>query len=73
MRVFGVAALEKHRTKGITALLFLEVILRGSVRGYRVAEASWILEDNQISDQTITNAFKPEHYKTYRMYEKAIG
>jgi hypothetical protein len=73
MRVFGVAALEKHRLKGITALLFLEVILRGSVRGYRVAEASWILEDNQMSDQTITNAFKPEHYKTYRIYEKAIA
>ena len=73
MRVFGVAALEKHRTKGITALLFLEVILRGSVRGYRVAEASWILEDNLVSAQTITNAFKSEHYKTYRIYEKPIA
>ena len=73
MRILGVAALEKHRHKGITALLFLEAILRGWARGYRLAEASWVLEDNQLSDQTIRSVFNPERYKTYRIYEKRLG
>ena len=52
-QILGVAALREERAKGITALLFIEVILRGLKRGYRKAEASWVLEDNQMSNQSI--------------------
>jgi len=72
MRVIGVAALEKYRRKGITGLLFGQVILNGLKRGIRLAEASWVLEDNFNSNQTIQGAFNPRRYKTYRIYEKSL-
>ena len=73
MRVLGIAALEKHRTKGITALLLMEVILRSIERRYHVAEASWVLEDNDMSNRTISKGLSPTRYKTYRIYEKSVG
>jgi len=73
MRVFGVAVLKEHRRKGIAARLFLEEILRGAARGYRLAEASWVLEDNQLSNDSIRGAFGTRRYKTYRIYEKPLG
>jgi len=72
MRVLGIAALEKHRAKGITALLLMEVILRSIERRYHVAEASWVLEDNDMSNRTISKGLSPTRYKTYRIYEKPV-
>jgi GNAT superfamily N-acetyltransferase len=72
MRIFGVAVLKEYRHLGITAMLFLEEVLRGTARGYRLAEASWVLEDNQLSDKSIRNAFNPRRYKTFRIYEKPL-
>jgi hypothetical protein len=72
-RVLGVAALQEDRAKGITALLMVEVLLRGIKRGYFSAEASWVLEDNQASNASIQGAVNAVKYKTYRIYEKAIG
>ena len=71
-RVLGIATLKKHRRKGITAMLFLEEVLRSMAGGYRRAEASWVLEDNQLSDESIRSAFVPRRYKTYRIYEKPL-
>ena len=73
VRVLGIASLEKHRTKGITALLLMEVILRSIERRYHVAEASWVLEDNDMSNRTISKGLSPTRYKTYRIYEKSVG
>lgn len=73
MRIFGIAALPKYRHLGITVLLLLETILHGTVRGYQLGEASWVLEDNVLSSRTITRALDAKHYKTYRIYEKPIG
>lgn len=72
MRIFGIAALEKYRHLGVTARLLNEIILRGTARGYRTAEASWVLEDNVQSNRMIENLLDPEHYKTYRLYEKPV-
>ncbi len=72
MRIFGIAALEKYRHAGVTARLLNEIILRGTARGYRTGEASWVLEDNVQSNRMIENLLDPEHYKTYRLYEKAV-
>ncbi|MCY2928003.1 MAG: hypothetical protein NTV86_00635 [Planctomycetota bacterium] len=71
-RVLGVAALPRFRTKGITALLFCEEVRRCMAHGFLWAEASWVLEDNHMSDESIRNAFHPTRYKTYRLYEKPI-
>jgi GNAT superfamily N-acetyltransferase len=72
MRIFGIAALEKYRHLGITALLMAESIRRGVKRGYKHCEASWVLEDNVMSNRTISKSFTPELYKKYRLYEKPI-
>jgi hypothetical protein len=71
-RILGVAALREDRAKGITALLMVEMILRGIKRGYFSGEASWVLEDNQASNASIQGAVNAVKYKTYRIYEKAI-
>ena len=73
LRVLGVAALQEDRAKGITALLFVEAMLRAYRRGYRSAEASWVLEDNQMSNLSIQGALNPTRYKTYRIYEKPLA
>ncbi|MCY2926004.1 MAG: N-acetyltransferase [Planctomycetota bacterium] len=71
-RVLGVAALPTYRAKGITALLFCEQVRRCLASGYRWVEASWVLEDNQMSNESIIGALVPTRYKTYRLYEKPI-
>jgi len=72
MRIFGIAALEKFRHLGITPLLLAESIRRAVEKGYVYCEASWVLEDNVMSNRTISKSVTPELYKTYRIYEKPI-
>lgn len=55
------------------AMLLIETIRKNSVRfGYRRAELSWILDDN-VSMQRILELILCKHYKTYRMYDKALA
>jgi hypothetical protein len=72
VRIIGVAALEEYRHLGVTAQLLLETIIRGMARGYNLGEASWVLEDNYMSNRTIEHALSPERYKTYRLFEKPL-
>jgi hypothetical protein len=44
----------------------------GRAKGIDIGEASWVLEDNEMSNRTIQNVLRPEHYKTYRIYEKPV-
>jgi GNAT superfamily N-acetyltransferase len=73
IRILGIAVLERYRHLGITGLLLLETILRGRAKGIDIGEASWVLEDNEMSNRTIQNVLRPEHYKTYRIYEKPVS
>jgi hypothetical protein len=40
--------------------------------GYRRAELSWVLEDNRDINHPVEQA-GARRYKTYRIYQKAIG
>ncbi len=73
IRIFGIATLEQYRHMGITAMMMLQTILNGLAEGYNQAEASWVLEDNDMSNRTIQNLVAPRLYKTYRIYEKPIS
>lgn len=73
LRIFGIAALEQYRSLGITGLLFTETMVNGLARGIEIGEASWVLEDNVMSNRSITGGLEPELYKRYRIYEKEIG
>jgi GNAT superfamily N-acetyltransferase len=63
---------EKFRRKGIESVMFAQVWSAGIERGYRYGEFSWILEDNKLVHDTATRIFSAEHYKTYRLYDRAL-
>ena len=54
-------------------MLFCEQVRRCLAAGYRWVEASWVLEDNQMSNESIIGALVPMGRKTYRLYEKPIS
>jgi GNAT superfamily N-acetyltransferase len=71
MRVLLLGILPAYRGRGIDAVLWHWLWTRGQENGIRWGEASWILEDNAA----MCNAAERmgfEHYKTYRLYERAI-
>jgi len=54
------------------AYLLCDEIYRGAVRqGYKWAEFSWTLEDNNLIN-SIIGKVGARHYKTYRIYEKSL-
>jgi hypothetical protein len=62
---------EQNRTRLITLLIaeLLETLQSG---GYVSAEWSWTLEDNHKINRAV-GALGARHYKTYRIYEKALS
>jgi len=57
--------------RGVDALLYKEIWEKGYARGFRWAEAGWILEDNHaMRNGLVRMGF--EAYKTYRIYERAL-
>ncbi len=66
---------KEFRTREYAGLAYLlcDAIYRGALRsGYRWAEFSWTLESNRLINALITKV-GAEHYKTYRIYEKALA
>ena len=72
VRVFGIAAKVEHRRKGVAGLVMLEILRRTYAKGYAVAEAGWVSEDNVMSNRTIMALFGSEPYKTYRIYTQPL-
>lgn len=71
MRVMLLGVLEDYRRRGIEGVLYGKVIANALEKGYDSAEASWILENNEMMRKGVEGVnMKP--YKTYRIYEKAI-
>lgn len=67
--ILGVAP--EHRNKGLELLMIHDLYARAMARGYGACEASWTLEDNRAMNHVI-EAGGARHYKTYRIYEKAL-
>lgn len=55
----------------LSALMNVEMQLRGQRRGYQTGELSWTLEDNEKINMGI-ELMGGRRYKTYRIYEKEI-
>jgi hypothetical protein len=65
---------KEFRTRQYAGLAYLlcDEIYRGATeRGYEWAEFSWTLEDNHLINNIIEKV-GAKHYKTYRLYEKAL-
>lgn len=71
VRVIALGVIEAYRARGVDALLYYETALAAVKRGYKWAEASWILESNDSMNRAI-EALGAEVYKKYRIYEKEL-
>ncbi|MBM7844317.1 hypothetical protein [Herpetosiphon giganteus] len=71
MRVLIMGVLPEYRRRGIDAVFYREVRNAGLKRGYHTAEMSWILENNDVMNNTIAG-LGGRCYKTYRIYEKKL-
>lgn len=69
LRVFALGVLPEYRGTGVDALMYIETARAALRRGYKWAEMSWILENNEMMNRSI-QMMGGEIYKTYRMYEK---
>jgi hypothetical protein len=68
--LFGVVP-EWRRTGLVPVPLFVELLSRAGAR-YRRAELSWVLEDNQMTNESVA-ALGARQYKTYRIYQKELA
>ncbi len=68
--LFGVLA--EYRGRGLYPLLLVELQRQIAGSRYRRVEFSWILEDNRDINQPAEQA-GARRYKTYRIYQKALG
>jgi GNAT superfamily N-acetyltransferase len=71
VRVIALGVLEPYRKMGIEACFYGELIQKSREKGYLYAEASWILENNDLMNKALLN-IKADPYKRYRIYEKAL-
>ena len=71
-RLLLLGVLPAAQRLGLYPLLIAEIHGRGVRRGIRRGELSWTLEDNVAINAGI-EAAGGRRYKTYRLYEKAIG
>ncbi|TDX01671.1 GNAT family N-acetyltransferase [Dinghuibacter silviterrae] len=71
IRVLALGVVDGYRKLGIEACFYAYIIKRGLERGMQGAEASWILEHNDLMNKGIESV-NGKVYKKYRIYEKAI-
>ncbi len=71
-RVLTLGVLPQYQRTGASDLLYLTLIKNAKAKGFVRGEASWILEDNALMRMVIERV-GGEAYKTYRLYDKAIG
>ncbi len=71
LRVLAMGVRKKFQGLGIDAIFYYETYARGTARGYRHGEFSWILEDN-LPMRLAMEKWGARIYKTYRMYDKEL-
>lgn len=71
LRVLALGVVDGYRKLGIEACFYARIIQGAKKKQLRGAEASWILEHNEMMKKGI-ESIKGRIYKTYRMYEKSL-
>lgn len=70
-RVLVLGVIEEYRKMGIEACFYAKIIQKGIETKAKGAEASWILENNEMMNKAL-QSINGKIYKTYRIYEKAL-
>jgi GNAT superfamily N-acetyltransferase len=71
IRVVLMGVLKEYRNRGVDFLFYQKTVENGLKHGYRRAELSWILENNNSMNRVLEH-INARRYKTYGMYEKKI-
>jgi hypothetical protein len=71
VRLLLLGVLPEYRAFGLYPLLICELKRQVTNTPYRRAELSWVLEDNRDINQPVER-LGARHYKTYRIYQKAL-
>jgi GNAT superfamily N-acetyltransferase len=72
LRILLLGTRPEWRRKGVDALLYLHLWEAARAKGYRWAEAGWILEDNHPMRNALARMGFAV-YKTYRLYDLALA
>lgn len=72
MRILALGLIPEYQRSGIDGVIYYELGERGVKAGFKWAEASWVLEDNEPMIKGLTSSMNAERYKVYRLYEKDI-
>ena len=71
IRILTLGVTEPYRKLGIEACFYGEVIRVCREKGITFAEASWILDHNEMMNNALIN-INADPYREYRIYEKAL-
>ncbi len=71
LRAFTLGVLKPYRRLGIDAAFYLKTYATGLAKGYRLAEMSWILEDNVPMNLALEKV-GARKVKTYRIYQRPL-
>ena len=73
VRTLIMGVLKEYRKIGIDSVMYYETFKNGLAHGFTHGEMSWILENNHLMRYALENLEGCQIYKTYRLYQKAIG
>ena len=71
-RTLLMGVLPEHRKLGVDMAMVYKTMLASFAKGITAGECSWILADNEPMNRILTG-YGGDRYKTYRIYEKAVG
>ncbi len=71
MRLVALGVRKEFRGRGVEAAMLAGTLEASQRNGYLECEASWVLENN-TPVRRLVGLFGGKHYKTYRLYERAV-
>jgi GNAT superfamily N-acetyltransferase len=72
IRIITMGVIKECQHLGIAALFYEEISRRGRARGYKSAEMSWVLENNELMNRA-AELLGGRRLKTYRIYELSLN
>jgi 8-amino-7-oxononanoate synthase len=72
LRIITLGVVERYRKSGIDAIFYARNIEAAKRKNYQWAEASWILENNQLMNRALEN-MGGQVYKKYRIFERVVS
>lgn len=72
LRVITLGVLNDYRMLGIEACFYTRITEEAARKGYRGAEASWILENNEMMNRELQN-IGSQVYKIHRLYQMQLN